>query len=100
MWRALQDLGTAPSGMDFIELEAKAIRQWEAIEERRATWWSEPFRPANHGGNAAMTWIRDRALTLALMAMFLLFLVGQLVTGLAEYSSEQVQHGQHRRQDV
>jgi hypothetical protein len=40
-----------------------------------------------------MTWIRDRALTLALMAMFLLFLVGQLITGLAEHNSEQVQHG-------
>ena len=31
-----------------------------------------------------MAWIRHWALTLALMAMFLLFLVGQLVTGLAE----------------
>jgi hypothetical protein len=41
-----------------------------------------------------MTWIRDRALTLLLMAMFLLFLGGQLVTGFAEYNSEQVQHGQ------
>jgi hypothetical protein len=40
-----------------------------------------------------MPWIRDRALTLTLMAMFLLFLVGQLVTGLAEYNSEQMQHG-------
>ena len=44
-------------------------------------------------GLSAMDWIRDRALTLAWMAMFLLFLVGQLVTGLAEYNSEQVQHG-------
>ena len=36
MWRALQNLHTAPStGTDFIELEAKAVRQWEAIEERR-----------------------------------------------------------------
>ena len=41
-----------------------------------------------------MTWIRDRALTLALMALFLLFLVGQLFTGFAEYNDEQVQHGQ------
>jgi hypothetical protein len=41
-----------------------------------------------------MARIRDRALTLTLMAMFLLFLVGQLVTGLAEYNSEQVQHEQ------
>ena len=41
-----------------------------------------------------MTWVRDRALTLALMAMFLLFLVGQMITGLAEYNSEHVQHGQ------
>jgi hypothetical protein len=37
MWRALQNLHTIPRvhGADFLELEAKAIRQWEAIEERR-----------------------------------------------------------------
>jgi hypothetical protein len=38
MWRALQNVGTVPStvnGMNFVELEAKAVRQWEAIEERR-----------------------------------------------------------------
>jgi hypothetical protein len=38
LWRALQNLRPAPStvdGMDFVELEAKAVRQWEAIEERR-----------------------------------------------------------------
>jgi hypothetical protein len=38
MWRALQSLRIGPStvdGMDFVELEAKAVRQWEAIEERR-----------------------------------------------------------------
>ena len=40
-----------------------------------------------------MAWIRDRALTLVLMAMFLLFLAGQLITGFAEYNSEQEQHG-------
>jgi hypothetical protein len=40
-----------------------------------------------------MAWIRDRALTLALTAMFLLFLAGQLLTGLTEYNSEQLQHG-------
>ena len=39
---------------------------------------------SNAGG-----WIRDRGLTLLLMAMFVLFLVGQLVTGLAEYNAEQ-----------
>ena len=41
-----------------------------------------------------MVWIRDRALTLALMTMFLLFLAGQLITGFAEYNNEQVQHGE------
>jgi len=41
-----------------------------------------------------MAWIRDRALTLVLMAMFLLCLAGQLATGLAEYNSEQVAHGE------
>ena len=40
-----------------------------------------------------MRWIRDRALTLTLMGMFLLFLVGQAFTGLAEYNDEQAQHG-------
>jgi hypothetical protein len=38
MWRALQNLRTVPStvqGMNFVELEAKAVHQWEAIEERR-----------------------------------------------------------------
>jgi hypothetical protein len=35
MWRALQNLRTLPDGLDFVELEAKAVRQWEAIEERR-----------------------------------------------------------------
>ena len=38
MWRALQNLRPVPStvhGMDFVELETKAVRQWEAIEERR-----------------------------------------------------------------
>ena len=38
LWRALQNLRPAPlrlDGMDFVELEAKAVRQWEAIEERR-----------------------------------------------------------------
>jgi hypothetical protein len=38
MWRALQNLRPVPStahGMDFVALEAKAVRQWEAIEERR-----------------------------------------------------------------
>ena len=43
---------------------------------------------------ALMAWIHDRALTLTLMAMFLLFLAGQLVTGFAEYNNEQVEHGQ------
>ena len=40
-----------------------------------------------------MLWIRDRALTLILMAMFPLFLVGQGLTGFAEYNDEQMQHG-------
>jgi hypothetical protein len=41
-----------------------------------------------------MTWIRDRALTLTLMAMFLVFLAGQVLTGFLEYNGEQAQHGQ------
>lgn len=33
-----------------------------------------------------MDWFRDRALTLVLMATFLLFLVAQMITGLYEYN--------------
>jgi hypothetical protein len=40
-----------------------------------------------------VNWFRDRALTLVLMALFLLFLGGQLATGLAEYNAEQAEHG-------
>jgi hypothetical protein len=39
-------------------------------------------------------WIRDRALTIVLMAMFLLFLMGQLITGHHEYNATQREHGQ------
>ena len=37
LWRALQNLSEVPTfeGMNFVELEAKAVQQWEAIEERR-----------------------------------------------------------------
>jgi len=37
LWRALQNIHTlsAVHGLNFIELEAMAIRQWEALEERR-----------------------------------------------------------------
>jgi len=40
-----------------------------------------------------MGWIRDRALTLVLMLCFGLFLVGQLLTGQAEFNSAQREHG-------
>jgi hypothetical protein len=46
MWRALQNLRTVPpsiDGMTFAELEAKAIRQWEAIEGRRRTLVAQTF---------------------------------------------------------
>ncbi len=39
-----------------------------------------------------MGWIRDRGLTLALMAMFLGALVAQVLTGLGAYNSEQLLH--------
>jgi hypothetical protein len=37
LWRALQNLSWVSTfdGVNFVELEAKAVRQWEAIEERR-----------------------------------------------------------------
>ena len=41
-----------------------------------------------------MRWFRDRALTLVLMAMFLVFLAAQLVTGLYEYNATQREHGE------
>jgi hypothetical protein len=41
-----------------------------------------------------LPWLRDRSLTLLLMAMFLVFLVGQFLTGLHEYNSTQAEHGQ------
>ena len=41
-----------------------------------------------------MEWLHDRALTLVLMAMFLLFLVGQTITGHWEYNDEQLEHGE------
>jgi hypothetical protein len=39
-------MGTAPStgGVNFLELEAKAVRQWEAIEERRRDLAATTFR--------------------------------------------------------
>lgn len=46
MWRALQNLRTVPpsiNGMNFAELEAKAIRQWEAIEDRRRALVAQTF---------------------------------------------------------
>ena len=46
------------------------------------------------GGVTAMAWIRDRALTLALMAMFLLFLGGPVAHRIRGYNDEQAQHGQ------
>jgi hypothetical protein len=41
-----------------------------------------------------LSWIHDRALTLALMAMFAIFLAGQYVTGYYEYNASQQEHGQ------
>jgi hypothetical protein len=37
LWRALQELGTAVSAgsESFAELEARALRQWESVEQRR-----------------------------------------------------------------
>ncbi len=49
LWRALQNVRTVPSavdGMTFVELEAKAVRQWEAIEERRCGLVARTFSAA------------------------------------------------------
>src|SRR4029450_3009268 len=55
--------------------------------------WIE-YAPARSVREMGVQWIRDRGLTLLLMAMFLLFLVGQVVSGFAEYNVEQRLHGQ------
>lgn len=50
LWRALQNLRSGPStidGMTFVEFEAKAVRQWEAIEERRRALVSRTFSATN-----------------------------------------------------
>jgi hypothetical protein len=39
-------------------------------------------------------WLHDRALTLVLMAMFLIFLAAQYVTGLWQYNESQLNHDQ------
>jgi len=41
-----------------------------------------------------MTWFRDRALTLVLLSMFLVFLAGQIVTGHAVYNDARAEHGE------
>lgn len=41
-----------------------------------------------------MGWIRDRALTLVLMGMFVLFLAGQFATGFHEYNNARQEHHQ------
>lgn len=41
-----------------------------------------------------MNWIRDRSLTLTMMGLFLVFTVGQILAGAAEYNSEQLRHGE------
>jgi hypothetical protein len=41
-----------------------------------------------------MRWIRDRALTLTLMALFVVSLAGQLVAGFHEYNATQLEHRQ------
>ena len=49
LWRALQNLRAVPSTVDdmnFVELEARAVRQWEAIEERRRALVMQTFSMA------------------------------------------------------
>ena len=40
-----------------------------------------------------MTWIRERALTIVLMAMFLLSLIGQILTGWHDTNASRLAHG-------
>jgi hypothetical protein len=39
------------------------------------------------------SWIRDRSLTLVMIALFAIFLVGQVLTGWSEYNATQLEHG-------
>ncbi len=41
-----------------------------------------------------MSWIRDRALTLALLGLFAVSLAGQVISGFHEYNATQTEHGQ------
>jgi hypothetical protein len=41
-----------------------------------------------------MTWIRDRALTLVLVGLFLVFLAGQVIAGRSEYNDMRLEHSQ------
>lgn len=41
-----------------------------------------------------LVWVRDRALTLTLMAMFVAALAGQVWAGLHEYNAEQLEHAE------
>ncbi|MDP9469918.1 MAG: hypothetical protein M3Q71_04510 [Chloroflexota bacterium] len=39
-------------------------------------------------------WLRDHSLTLTMFGLFVVFLIGQSVTGLHEYSQDQTEHGE------
>ena len=41
----------------------------------------------------ASTWVRDRGLLIANLALFLIFLVGMVLTGARVHSDDQVEHG-------
>lgn len=41
-----------------------------------------------------MQWLRERALTLSMMAMFVIFLAGQIGTGFYEYNADRTEHRQ------
>jgi hypothetical protein len=52
LWRALQNLPTMPSpaeAMSFVDLEAMAVRQWEAIEECRRGLVARTFSATDAG---------------------------------------------------
>jgi len=52
LWRGLQNLDTLPLTLDdvtFVELEVRAVRQWEAIEDRRLALVAQTFSLASCG---------------------------------------------------
>ena len=84
--RRLSRFRARPGRRSFVELEADAVRQWETIEQPSSLARSGNVRRLKSRGvrrrarqrvaseQVNVKWFRDRALTLVLMALFLVWL--------------------------